>query len=63
MNNKAEYNYCAWPRLTAKQEENDREICREQARTGMERETTITVKIRKRKKEKAKKRWVENRRM
>jgi hypothetical protein len=63
MNNKAEYNRCALPRLTAKLGERDLEKWREEDRIEHEREATIEEKIRLRKKEKAKKRGEANRRM
>jgi hypothetical protein len=63
MNNKAEYNRCALPRLTAKLGEKDLDKWREEDRREMEKEATIEEKIRIRKKEKAKKRGAANRRM
>jgi hypothetical protein len=63
MNNKAEYNRCALPRLTAKLGEKDLEKWRKEDREEMEREATLEEKIRMRKKEKAKKRGETNRRM
>ena len=55
MNNKAEYNRCALPRLTAKLGEKDLEKWRAEDREEMLREATIEEKIRIRKKEKAEK--------
>jgi hypothetical protein len=63
MNNKAEFNRCALPRLTAKLGERDLEKWREEDRKEMEKEATIEEKIRIRKKEKAKRRLETNRRM
>ena len=63
MNNKAEYNHCALPRLTAKLGEKDMERGRKEEREEMQKEATIEEKIRIRKKEKAKKRAEVNRRM
>jgi hypothetical protein len=63
MNNKAEYNHWALPRLTTKVGERDRDKWREEDRREMEKEATIEEKIRIRKKEKAKKRGTANRRM
>ena len=63
MNNKAEYNRCALPRLTAKLGEKDLDKWREEDRREMEKEATIEEKIRIRKKEKAKRRGAANRRM
>ena len=56
MNNKAEYNRCALPRLTAELGEKDLEKWRKEDRKEMESEATIEEQIRLRKKEKAKKR-------
>ena len=63
MNNKAEYNCCALPRLTAKLGERDLDKWREEDRRELEKEATIEEKIRIRKKEKAKRRGTANRRM
>ena len=63
MNNKAEYNRCALPRLTAKLGEKDLTRWREEDRLEMEKEASIEEKIRMRKKEKAKRRGEGNRRM
>ena len=63
MNNKAEYNRCALPRLTAKLGEKDLEKWMAEDREEIEREATIEEKIRLRKKEKAKRREEMNRRM
>ena len=63
MNNMAEYNRFALPRLTAKLGEKDLERWRTEDREEMQREATIEEKIRIRKKEKAKKRGETNRRM
>ena len=63
MNNKAEYNRCALPRLTAKLGEKELNKWRAEDREEMEKEATIEEKIRIRKKEKAKKRGDMNRRM
>ena len=62
MNNKAEYNRCALPRLTAKLGERDLEKWREGDMEEMRKEATIEEKIRLRKKEKAKKRAEQTRR-
>ena len=56
MNNKAEYNRCALPRLTAKLGERDMEKWREEDGLEHLQEATIEDKIRVRKKDKAKKR-------
>ena len=61
MNNKAKYNRCALPRLTAKLVERDLDKWREEDRMKMEKEATIEEKIRK--KEKEKRRGAANRRM
>ena len=63
MNNKAEYNRCALPRLTTKLGERDLERWREEDRQELEKEASIEEKIRIRKKEKAKRRGEANRRM
>ena len=63
MNNKAEYNRCALPRLTAKLGEKELNKWRAEDREEMEKEATIEEKIRIRKKEKAKKRGDMNWRM
>ena len=63
MNNKAEYNRCAIPRLTAKLGERDLEKWREEDKQEVAKEASIEEKIRQRKKEKAKKRGTANRRM
>ena len=63
MNNKAEYNRCALPRLTAKLGEKDLDKWRESDRQEMAKEASIEEKIRNRKKEKAKKRGAASRRM
>ena len=63
MNNKAEYNRCALPRLTAKLGERDLEKWREEDKIEQEMEASIEEKIRIRKKEKAKRRGTANRRM
>ena len=62
MNNKAEYNRCALPRLTAKLGERDLEKWREEDKLEMEKEASIEEGIRIRKKEKAKRRGEGNRR-
>ena len=62
MNNKAEYNRCALPRLTAKLGENELSKWREEDRIEMEREASIEEKIRIRKKERSKRRGEINRR-
>ena len=62
MNNKAEYNRCALPRLTTKLGERDLEKWREEDRLEHLREATIEEKIRLRKKERQKKRGEANRR-
>ena len=62
MNNKAEYNLCALPRLTAKLGERDMEKWREEDRLEHLQEATIEEKIRTRKKARAKKRAEANRR-
>jgi hypothetical protein len=63
MNNKAEYNRCALPRLTTKLGERDLERWREEDRMELEKKASIEEKIRIRKKEKAKGRGTANRRM
>ena len=63
MNNKAEYNRCALPRLTAKLGEKELGKWREEDRAEMEREASIEEKIRIRKKQKAKDRAGTSRRM
>ena len=63
MNNKAEYNRCALPRLTAKLGEKDLDRWREGDRLEMEKEASIEEKKRLRKKEKSKRRGEGNRRM
>ena len=63
MNNKAEYNRFALPRLTAKLGEKDLDKWRAEDREEMLREATIEENIRIRKKEKSKKRGEGNRRM
>ena len=60
MNNKAEYNRCALPRLTTKLGEKDLEKWREEDRLEHLREATIEEKIRLRKKERQKKRGEAN---
>ena len=62
MNNKAEYNRCALPRLAAKLGERDMEKWREEDRLEHLQEATIEEKIRTRKKARAKKRAEANRR-
>ena len=62
MNNKAEYNRCALPRLTAKLGEKDLEKWREEDREEILKEASIEEKIRMRIKEKAKKRAEQGRR-
>ena len=63
MNNKAEYNRCALPRLRTKLGENDLEKWRVEDREEMIKEATIEEKIRIRKKEKAKRRAEKSKRM
>ena len=63
MNNKAEYNRCALPRLTAKLGEKELGKWREEDRAEMEREASIEEKIRVMKKQNAKDRAGTSRRM
>jgi hypothetical protein len=64
MNNKAEYNRCAFPRLTARLGERELEKWREVDKEEMLKEATIEEKIRimKKEEEKANKRGAGNRR-
>ena len=63
MNNKAEYNRCALPRLTCKLGEKDLEKWRQEDKLELAKEATIEEKIRERKKVKNKARGSQNRRM
>ena len=56
MNNKAEYNRCALPRLTAKLGEKELSKWRAEDKEEMEKEATIEENIRMRHKEKSRKR-------
>ena len=56
MNNKAEYNRCSLPRLTAKLGERELGKWREEDRRETEKEASIEEKIRIRKKERSKRR-------